>query len=157
MAGWDGLKTNVSQHTEDIHQETDTNKIQMKSTKEVKENFQSLNMYLLENNLTILKKKDPLIQRISEIPELHNLKLEKINIHNDCRAQINIITDFDGNLRQLLLKHGFNKNNLRSFNWEVEKIMEEVTGVPQTPEIWVHLSLYWWSLQLFIKQKNLSK
>jgi len=139
------------------NQETGTNKIQRKSTKEVRENFQSLNKEFLQKNLELLVKVDPNIKRIIEIPELQDLRLERIDVDGNHRLRIGWSTSFDGNLRQLLLKHGFNKNNLISHTWATEKVVEKLIGNKQIPKIWVRICLYWSSLQFFIKQETLSK
>ena len=126
--------------TEQIeHQKTWTTNIQRRSTKEIRENFQSLNKGLLQNNLEYLAKQDPNIKRIIEIPELHDLNLDSINIQGNRRLRIDWSTNFDGNLHQLLLQHGFNKNNLI------------------TETFWVRVCLYLSSLQLSIIQNPLSK
>lgn len=103
---------------------------------------------MLQNNLEYLAKQDPNTKRIIKIPELHNLNLDKIEIDGNHILQIVWSTNFDGNLRQLLLQHKFNKNNLITETWKAGKL---------TGSKWVRVCLYWSSLQLFIAQTPLSK
>jgi len=130
------------------NQETWTKNIQRKSKKEIRENFQSLNKGLLKNNLEYLTKQDPNIKIIIEIHELHDLNLDRIEIDGNHILRITWSTNFNGNLRQLLLQHGFNKNNLITETWKAGKL---------TGSKWVRVCLYWSSLQLFIAQNQLSK
>ena len=156
MGGCKDWSENLKDETSE-NQETGINKIQRKSTKEVRENFQSLNKELLQKNLELLVKVDPNIKKISEIPELQDLRLERIDVYGNHRLRIDWSTSFDGNLRQLLLKHGFNKNQLVSDTWATAKAEEKLTGNKQIPKIWVRICLYWSSLQISIKQETLSK
>lgn len=122
MVEWDSLKTNVSQHTEETYQETDTNKIQMKSTKEVKENFELLSVNLLQNALDFLAQGNPNIKKIIEQPELKDLKVKDLKTSKG-HINLSLSTSYNRNLRQLLLPlfwPGF-KNNIRSNNnWWVD-------------------------------------
>ena len=141
MAGWDGLRTNISQHTEELHQETGTNKIQRRTSNDVKGILQSFQNGILTKSLEFLKENDVYIKQLCEIPELHDITIDRIfNVEKKASSlAMDISTAYTWDIRQLLLNNWFNKNNFIA-NTE-----------------WIRLRFYWSNLQLFIKQDHLSK
>ena len=143
MGGCKDWLENLKNDTTKKH-ETGTDKIKKKSTKEIHENLELLKKWLLEHNLKYLVQKDPNIKKIIELPELHDFKMKDIDTDFDF-ITIHWSTDFNWNLRQLLIKNWFNKNNvsiLRDSRWALEK--------------WIHITFYWWCLRVNIKQEKLS-
>ncbi len=126
----------VIEQQKKLQQEANTNKIQKKSAKEIRENFELLNNWLLRNSLTYLVQNDPNIKKILCIPELQDFTLKILN--TDHTLSLEWSTAFDGNLRQLLLKNWINKNNL------------------QYTKDWIVARFYWSTLQIYIIQKKLS-
>lgn len=118
-----------------------TTKIQKNTKNDVKNILQSLQNGILTKSLEFLKENDVYVKKLSAIPELHDITIDRIfNVEEKWILLVmSISTAYTWNIRQLLLHHWFDKNNFIS-NTE-----------------WIRLRFYWSHLQLFIKQKNLSK
>lgn len=125
--------------TSDIYQNTRREHIQNQSSQEIKETFDTLTHQLLQNNLLYLKQTEPNFKKLLEIPQLQDLILHTLNVtpySADCELRGS--TAFTWNLRQLLLDHGFQNNQV---------------GIHHDG---VHIALYNRHFNIYIRQKNLS-
>lgn len=90
-----------------------TKKLSKVNKKSAKEIMGSLTELALDAVLSILITKEVAIKKLTEIPELGNLKLTEAKFElGDIRLTF-ALHDFEGNLRQLLLRNGYSEDNVK--------------------------------------------
>lgn len=90
-----------------------TKKLSKVNKKSAKEIMGGLTESALDAVLSILITKEAAIKKLTEIPELWNLKLTDAKFES---GQIHLgfaLHDFEGNLRQLLLRNGYSEDNVK--------------------------------------------
>ena len=94
----------------------------------------NLNEWLFENFLNYLKQNEPNIKKLLDISELKEIKLEEIGRIDKGHIRMSFrLNSFEWNLRQLLLKTWFKKDDIKNWN------------------NWIRIILYGANLQIFIK------
>lgn len=90
-----------------------TKKLSKVNKKSAKEIMGGLTESALDAVLSILITKEAAIKKLTEIPELWNLKLTDAKFESGKIHLGFVLHDFEGNLRQLLLRNGYSEDNVK--------------------------------------------